>query len=526
MDALTLWRRYRQHLVRESKTGISLDASRASFPDDLFLTAGERWTAAHTAMRDLEAGDIANPDEQRMVGHYWLRAPHLAPTDELRTAIEQTVVRIKQFAEQVHSRAITPPDQARFTDLLVIGIGGSALGPQLVADALGTRRDKLQVHFLDNTDPDGIDRTLSNLGARLKSTLVLVISKSGGTPETRNGMLETQHAYRSAGLDFARCAVAVTSDGSKLDQLATEQNWLARFPMWDWVGGRTSVLSAVGLLPAALQGLDIDGLLEGAAAMDENTRGEDLRTNLAGRLALLWHQLTDGRGSKDMVILPYKDRLLLLSRYLQQLIMESLGKELDLNGQPVHQGIAVYGNKGSTDQHAYVQQLRDGVDNFFATFIVVQQDRTPAAAKKAADVEPGITSGDYLLGFWQGTRQALHEKGRSSLTLTLAKLTPQTLGGLIALFERAVGYYAALVNINAYHQPGVEAGKKAASAVLALQTKLTTWLASNTEPMTCEQMADRMGCPHDVEAIYHLLEHLAENGRGVKRVRDKYKWTG
>ena len=135
-----------------------------------------------------------------------------------------------------------------------------------------------------------------------------------------------------------------------------------------------------------------------------------------------------------MVILPYKDRLEFFSRYLQQLVMESLGKEKDLDGKIVHQGIAVYGNKGSTDQHAYVQQLREGVNNFFVVFIEVLKDRSGSSL----EVDPGVTSGDYLSGFLQGTRRALHENGRESITITLEEMGPATIGKLIALFERAV----------------------------------------------------------------------------------------
>ena len=116
----------------------------------------------------------------------------------------------------------------------------------------------MKFYFLDNTDPDGIDQVLSSIGKGLAETLTLVISKSGGTKETRNAMLEVRQAYKKAGLDFTKHAVAVTGEGSQLDQLAKKENWLRRFPMWDWVGGRTSVFSAVGLLPAALQGLDIN----------------------------------------------------------------------------------------------------------------------------------------------------------------------------------------------------------------------------------------------------------------------------
>ena len=123
-----------------------------------------------------------------------------------------------------------------------------------------------------------------------------------------------------------------------------------------------------------------------------------------------------------MVVLPYKDRLVLFSKYLQQLVMESLGKELDLDGKKVNQGIAVYGNKGSTDQHAYVQQLRDGVHNFFVTFIEVRKGRAGASI----EVEPGVRTGDFLQGFLRGTRSALYDSGRDSITVSLPEVTPFT----------------------------------------------------------------------------------------------------
>jgi glucose-6-phosphate isomerase len=145
-------------------------------------------------------------------------------------------------------------------------------------------------------------------------------------------MLEATTRFAAAGLDFAQHAVAVTGNGSELDEHATVGGWLARFPMFDWIGGRTSVMSAVGLLPAALQGIDIEQFLAGAAAMDARTREPETRQNAAMLLALMWFHAGNGRGEKDMVILPYKDRLLLFSRYLQQLVMESLGKEKDLAG--------------------------------------------------------------------------------------------------------------------------------------------------------------------------------------------------
>lgn len=507
MNANELWDKYKKYLCRVESVGMTVDISRMSFDDGYLASMEPAIQKAFSAMDALEKGAIANPDEQRMVGHYWLRAPQMAPKPELRKEIEDGLKQIKTFAADVHSGKIKPPMAARFTQVLSIGIGGSALGPEFVADALGDPvADRMKVHFIDNTDPDGIDRVLRTIGSNLNQTLVIVETKSGGTPETRNGMVVVGAAYKKSGLSFAEHAVAVTMPGSKMDQHAQQEKWLARFPMFDWVGGRTSELSAVGLLPAALQGIDIDSMLSGAAAMDAATRTHETRKNPAALLALVWYHATGGKGQKDMVVLPYKDRLLLFSRYLQQLVMESLGKRLDLDGKRVDQGISVFGNKGSTDQHAYVQQLRDGVNNFFVTFIRVLKD-----GGQPIEVEPGATSGDFLHGFLLGTREALFGNDRQSITITVPTVDARTIGALIALFERAVGYYGTLVNVNAYHQPGVEAGKKAAAAVLELQGKVLAALGS--EPSTAEAIAAKIGKADSTETVYLLLEHLSANGR-------------
>ncbi len=508
-----LWDRFQRHYHEFSSLGLAIDISRVPFPDDFFSSMEGRMQRAYIAMAELEKGGIANPDEKRMVGHYWLRKPSLAPTATLQKDIEDALAAVKAFAADVHAGRVEGAG-GPFTNVLVVGIGGSALGPQFVANALGQPgRDKLRPYFFDNTDPDGMDKVLAQLEGQLGRTLAVVISKSGGTKETRNGMLEAEAAWTRAGFKFGQHAVAVTGHGSELDKHAVGQGWLRRFPMWDWVGGRTSETCAVGLLPAALQGLDIDAFLAGARACDEVTRQAVTPQNPAAQLALLWHFLTDGRGSKDMVVLPYKDRLELFSKYLQQLVMESLGKELDLEGRVVNQGLSVYGNKGSTDQHAYIQQLREGVPNFFAVFVEVLADRQG----RSLEVEPGVTSGDYLSGFLLGTRDALYEKGRASITLTVKDCSAFTVGVLIALFERAVGLYAALVHINAYHQPGVEAGKKAAGAVIALQGRVLAYLREKQgHSLTAAQISSGMGAHDESEMVFKICQHLAANGRALR----------
>ncbi|QQE11532.1 glucose-6-phosphate isomerase [Planctomycetota bacterium] len=523
MESSALWKRYKKHLTKCQGLGITLDISRMNFEDSFFRSMQPEIEKAFTAMDALESGDIANPDENRMVGHYWLRNADVAPTPEIQSEIKDTLEDVMGFVSKVHKKEIVPPTAPKYTDVLSIGIGGSALGPQLISDALGTHRDKLKLHFIDNTDVDGIHRVIKSLGVRLKSTLVLVISKSGGTPEPRNGMLETMAAFERAGLSFAKQAVAITGKDSHLDKIAVSESWIKRFPMWDWVGGRTSVMATVGLVPCALQGIDMRALLDGAAKMDEITRIKDAKKNPAAKLALMWYSATGGKGEKDMVVLPYKDRLLLLSRYLQQLVMESLGKKFDVEGNVVNQGIAVYGNKGSTDQHAFVQQLREGVNNFFATFIVVLQDTARPGRDPEVDVESNVTAGDFLNGFWQGTRTALYEEGRESMTITCDKMDAKTLGAIIALYERAVGYYGTLTNINAYHQPGVEAGKKAAATVLELQNAIVDYLQANAgNTFNIDELAAGMGKEDDVETIFHIIEHLASNKRLVKKARSQY----
>jgi glucose-6-phosphate isomerase len=504
-DSVSLWDRFCSLLWYHDDLGFWLDASRMGLQQDDLDQLEEPFQRAFAAMAALEAGAIANADEQRQVGHYWLRNPSLAPDPNTAAHIQSEIEAIAGFGAAVLAGSLAAPD-GPFTDVLWIGIGGSGLGPLLMIRALQQEGVGLPFHFFDNVDPQGISRTLAALGPRLRSTLVVVVSKSGGTPEPRLGMEQARARLEAAGGTWARQAVAVTMLGSALDQKAEAEGWLRRFDMFDWVGGRTSITSAVGLLPAALIGADGQAFLEGAAAMDEATRRAEVLANPAALLAASWYAAGGGQGRRDMVVLPYRDRLEVFSRYLQQLVMESLGKALDRDGMPVHQGLAVYGNKGSTDQHAYVQQLRDGLDNFFVTFIEGLDD--PVDVGPINDEHPA----DFLEGFLQGTRAALSEGGRQSLTITLRRFDARSLGALVALFERAVGLYGELVNVNAYHQPGVEAGKKAAAVILALQGRLEALLADGRE-WSLEELRAHLELASP-EPLFWSLRHLCANGRG------------
>ena len=176
------WARFQSLYYTQPKLGLSLDISRMPFPDDFLAKMQPQLQQAWADMAALEAGGMANPDENRMVGHYWLRAAHLAPTAELRTAISNNIESIKILVGKIHRGEITAA-AGKFKEVLVIGIGGSALGPQFISHALGRLKagpDKMGLVFFDNTDPDGMDSVLKQLGRRLKQTLVLIISKSGG----------------------------------------------------------------------------------------------------------------------------------------------------------------------------------------------------------------------------------------------------------------------------------------------------------------------------------------------------------
>lgn len=454
----------------------------------------ERIAAAFAAMERLEAGSVANKDEGRQVGHYWLRDPARAPDPTIDDAIRSAWSRLDVGD-------LAPAD---WDTVLLVGIGGSALGPQFVAQGLHQRQDARRLICMDNTDPEGMARVLG--GIDCARTVVVVVSKSGGTPETRNGMLAAMAAFEAAGEPFHDHAIAITGPGSVLDTLATAPGkpWRAVFPIFDWVGGRTSVTGPVGLVPMALCGWDWRAFLAGAAQMDACTRLSSVGDNPAMQLAIAWFAAGGGRGDRALVMLPYRDRFALLGRYLQQLVMESIGKRFDRSGARVDQGLTVYGNKGSTDQHAYVQQVRDGRDDTFVHFI---DTRTQGPRVRVGD---GYDADDFLVGFMLGTRAALRERDRPTVHIQVADCSAHSLGQLVALFERAVGFYAELVDINAYHQPGVEGGKRAAKTALQALRSLEGVL-SDVPAAAAELAAEGT----DLRMAWRLLHHLAATGRAV-----------
>ncbi|KOX16373.1 hypothetical protein ADK67_40150 [Saccharothrix sp. NRRL B-16348] len=488
----TDWERYSACHFEDPNTGLAVDVSPAGITVDHLDGLAPSMARAFDAMAALERGSVVNPDEGRAVGHYWLRAPDLAPDPEVAAAIKSSLAMPAEFVSLARAEG--------WRTVLHVGIGGSTTGPQFLCDAWSDQTDGLEVRFLDNADPDGVDRALRGLSGGLRRTVVSVVSKSGITPTPLEVVRELERAYRAADVDFASRAVATTMAGSALAVHATDNGWRAVFPLWDWVGGRTSVTSLVGLLPAALAGADTDCFLSGAAAVDALTRVPDLRRNPAALLAATWHHLGNGRGDRAMVVLPYRDRLALLPRWVQQLVMESVGKELDRGGRVVRQGLTVHGHKGVTDQHSYLQQLKDGRDDSFVTFVAAHRGSRAAGAG-----DPDLA--EHLFSGLVGTLESLARKSRPAVVITVPDYRERSIGALVALFERAVGLYAELIDVNAYHQPGVD--KHVALPVLDLRREALAHLAKTRAPLTAFELASALGCAERAVTVHRLLAHLA-----------------
>jgi len=458
-------------ILRDAATGFVVDAHLAPVSGGV--------GPALASMSAIEGGSMANIHEHRQVGHYWLRAPLLAPTPQITEQIQDALIAI---------RAI---DATGMDTVLQIGVGGSALGPELAIDAL-RKPDARRFVLIDTVDPVGLTKILRTVDP--KRTMVIVASKSGLTPETRTALRIVEAEFAAAGVCFADQAIAITGPTSPLANLS--KSWKLTLPIWDWVGGRTSVCSPVGLTSMHLCGIDIDAFLRGAAAMDEWTRTPP-PNNPAALMALLWAQ----PGHDSMAVLPYVNGLRHLTRHLQQLVMESLGKAEDRSGGTVHRGLTVFGNKGSADQHAIVQQLRDGPDGVMIHFIDVAGPSTEAPLMQdAAELQFALLS---------GTRQTLAEKGRPVISITLPDLEPASLGALIALFERVVGLTAELWDINAYDQPGVEAGKLQSEFQLEQISDVLGALGATG--FTARELAGTLGLDH--RGVWRIATHLAHTGR-------------
>ncbi len=402
------------------------------------------------------AGEPINTTEGRQVMHFLLRAPRNEVVPQSISAdlaqVHETLETMLAFAEAVRA-------DAQITDIVNIGIGGSDLGPQMAVRAL----DEFVIpgkrfHFVSNIDGHELAGVLRGLKAR--NTLFLVASKTFTTLETMtNARSARQWFMEQGGIDVARHFAALTTNV----KAAAEFGIARTFGFWDWVGGRYSLWSAIGLpIAIAVGARHFRELLAGAHAMDRHFRSEPLARNLPARLALLDVWYRDFHGFASRSVAPYHSALGRLPAYLQQLEMESNGKRVDRQGRVLPYGTSpvVWGEPGTNGQHAYFQMLHQGTDVVPVEFIAV---KTPA--HDLADHHPQLLANvlAQVAALMQGKDDAGGHKhfpgNRPSTLLLLDRLDPQSLGALIALYEHRVFCAGALWGINSFDQWGVELGK-------------------------------------------------------------------
>ena len=497
--------RNHQYSLTDGVSGFTLCAAGMKFADSELDNLQGLFGKAHQEMVRLEAGAIKNPDENRRVTHF---------TDRMDYCKSKIYAEVETFAREIRTAAVKGSTGKKFESVVINGIGGSALGPQLMQFAINgpywnefsdaKRHGNLKLYFLDNTDSAGFADVINVIDP--ETALILHISKSGGTQETKNNMISMENFYKEKNVDFAMHSAAITMNDSQLDKHARSNKWLRIFEMAESIGGRTSEASVVGHLPAALAGISFNKFIAGACHMDVWTRNERILDNPAYLMAAMWYIAGKGKGDRNMVIVPYSDRLILLSRYFQQLVMESIGKEKDLDGNIVHQGLNVFGNKGGTDAHAFIQQLNDGRDDFFVTFIEVLKDAMNLP------IDGNTKMGDYLHGFMEGLSAALRGKGRQVMNISIVEVDEFSLGMIIALYERAVAVYAELLHINAFHQPGVQAYKLAAKEILDLRQQVIEKLhAAGACSGAAAEIAFKIGMPDSEIEIAGLLNKSSLN---------------
>ncbi|MCT7941160.1 glucose-6-phosphate isomerase [Shewanella holmiensis] len=438
------------------------------------------------------SGDIINNTEQRAVLHTALRSKASqtinAEGQNIVPEVQQTLAKMAEFVEQVQSGQWTGYTGKAITDIVSIGIGGSFLGPKIVTQALRPYWKGLNCHFVANVDATSICEKLKGLNA--ETTLFVMSSKSFGTQETLTNTLSAKEWFLAQGAsqqDVAQHFVAVTSNVAKATEFGMDANNI--FPMWDWVGGRYSLWSAIGLPIALVIGMDnFKELLSGAFDMDQHFQQAPLEHNMPVIMGMLSVLYSNFHGAQSHVILTYDHYLRGLPAYFQQLDMESNGKSVTLNGTAVDYstGPVIWGGEGTNGQHAYHQLLHQGTALIPADFILPLQSHNPLGEHHNQLASNCFGQTQALM---QGRtyEEALAEMSSSKLddaqkqliakhkvmtgnkpsnTLLMDKLTPPTLGALIALYEHRTFVQGIIWQINSFDQWGVELGKVLGNDVL------------------------------------------------------------
>ncbi|MGL2965563.1 glucose-6-phosphate isomerase [Flavobacterium sp. XGLA_31] len=461
-------------------------------------------------------GKNINQTENRAVLHTALRSPENATVlvngQNVIPEVFEVKNKIKSFTDEIVSGKRKGYTGKAFTDVVNIGIGGSDLGPAMVVEALQYYKNHLNVHFVSNVDGDHVNEIIKNLNP--ETTLFVIVSKTFTTQET----LSNSETIRSWFLQYAKQEevgkhfVAVSTNTQRVVEFGINPDNI--FPMWDWVGGRFSLWSAVGLSISLAVGFDhFEALLQGAHEMDNHFKNESLDKNIPVVLALLSIWYNNFFGAESEALIPYTQYLQKLAPYLQQGIMESNGKSIGRDGQPVNYqtGTIIWGEPGTNSQHAFFQLIHQGtkliptdfigfvkplygnqdhhdklMSNFFAQTEALLNGKTEAQVKAEFEKQ-GISAeqATFLLPF------KIFAGNKPTNTILIEKLTPKSLGSLVALYEHKIFVQGIIWNIFSYDQWGVELGKQLANSIL-------------------EEIHTGVVKPHDSSTEY-LLKYFLEN---------------
>lgn len=437
-------------------------------------------------------GDAINATENRAVLHTALRAPADAEIkldgQNIVPEIQEVKEKIRKFSEKIISGEKKGYTGKAFTDVVNIGIGGSDLGPVMVSESLTYYHNHLKVHYVSNVDGDHVHETLKNLNP--ETTLFLVVSKTFTTQETLSNATTIRNWFRKSAPQeaVAEHFAAVSSNLKNVEEFGIAIDNV--FPMWDWVGGRFSLWSAVGLSISLAVGYNnFEALLKGAQKMDEHFKSSEFKENIPVQLALLSIWYNNFYKAESEAVIPYTQYLQKLPSYLQQAIMESNGKSVDRNGKKVdyQTGTLIWGEPGTNSQHAFFQLIHQGTKlipadfigfkeslhqdkdhhnklmaNFFAQTEALLQGKTKVEVRKELETK-GLSDDaiERLLPFKE------FDGNKPTNTLLINKLTPESLGKLIAMYEHKIFVQGVIWNIYSYDQWGVELGKQLASNILA-----------------------------------------------------------
>lgn len=429
------------------------------------------------------SGEIINQTEGRAVLHTALRAPKSAEfkVDGINVIPEvyEVKAKIEAFTNEVVNGERKGFTGKAFTDVVNIGIGGSDLGPAMVVDSLQYYKNHLTTHFVSNVDGDHVNEVIKKLDP--ETTLFVIVSKTFTTQETLSNANTLKAWFLKSANDaaIAKHFVAVSTNIEKVEGFGIDSNNI--FPMWDWVGGRFSLWSAVGLTVSLAVGYNnFDSLLQGANKMDEHFKSEDFDSNIPVVLALISVWYNNFFNAESEAIIPYSQYLNQFATYLQQGIMESNGKSVDRNGNPIdyQTGTIIWGEPGTNSQHAFFQLIHQGTKLIPADFIGFvkslhgnQDHQDKLTSNYLAQTEALLNGKTEAEVVAEGTEASIipfkvFQGNKPTNTIFINKLSPESLGKLIAMYEHKIFVQGVIWNIFSYDQFGVELGKQLASKIL------------------------------------------------------------